>query len=163
MSSDTTDIRLDRIDRRILQQLMRDASLPVARLAERVGLSQTPCWKRVQKLEAAGIILGRVARVAPKPVGIGLIAFVEIEAQDHSDSWRAAFRETVARFDAIVESYRMVGRTDYLLKVAVADTDAFDAFYLQFTRALPCRNVTSKFAMETLHATTAWPIDVETP
>ncbi|RJE88119.1 Lrp/AsnC family transcriptional regulator [Paracoccus onubensis] len=153
---------LDRIDRKILHELMRDATLPVAQLAERVGLSQTPCWKRVQKLEAARIITGRVALVDPDTIGLGLMVFIEIEAADHSPEWRTQFRKIIPQFDEIVEVYRMAGDIDYLLKVVVADTSAFDQFYLELTRALPCRNVTSKFAMETVRTTTALPIDVET-
>lgn len=152
---------LDRIDRKILDQLMRDATLPVAQLAERVGLSQTPCWKRVQKLEAAGIITGRVAIVDPARIGLGLTVFVEVEASDHTPEWRAEFRKVIARFRSIVEVHRMAGDVDYLLKVVVPDMGAFDEFYLQLTRALSCRNVTSKFSMETIRATTAWPIETE--
>jgi Lrp/AsnC family transcriptional regulator len=112
---------LDRIDRKILHELMRDATTPVAQLAERVGLSQTPCWKRVQKLEAVGIITGRVALVDPARIGLGLTVFVEIEAPDHSREWRAEFRAAIAEFPQIVEIHRMAGDVDYLLKVAVAD------------------------------------------
>jgi Lrp/AsnC family transcriptional regulator len=88
---------LDRIDRKILHELMRDATIPVAQLAERVGLSQTPCWKRVQKLEAVGIITGRVALVDPARIGLGLTVFVEIEAPDHSREWRAEFHLQLTR------------------------------------------------------------------
>lgn len=154
---------LDRIDRKILNELMHDTTLPVALLADRVGLSQTPCWKRVQKLEAAGIITGRVALVNPKKIGLGLTVFVEIEALDHTPEWRGQFRDVIPQFDSIVEVYRMAGDTDYLLKVVVADMGAFDDFYLELSRALPCRNITSKFSMEPIMVTTAWPIDVETP
>lgn len=157
-----SNLTLDRIDRKILDQLMQDATLPVAQLAERVGLSQTPCWKRVQKLEAAGIITGRVALVDPARIGLGLTVFVEIEASDHTPEWRAEFRKVIPRFPAIVEVHRLAGDIDYLLKVAVPDMTSFDEFYLQLTRALPCRNITSKFSMETIRSTTAWPIDVET-
>ena len=153
---------LDRIDRKILFELMQDATLPVATLAERVGLSQTPCWKRVQKLEAAGVITSRVALVDPEKIGLGLTVFVEIEAADHTPEWRAAFAELVTDYSEIVELHRMAGVVDYLLKVMVQDMAAFDQFYLEFTRRLPCRNVTSKFSMEVIRATTVLPIDTST-
>lgn len=149
----------DRIDRKILHELMQDATLPVAQLAERVGLSQTPCWKRVQKLEAAGVITGRVALVAPEKIGLGLTVFVEIEAADHTPTWREAFTALMVEFREVVEVHRMAGEVDYLLKVVVADMAAFDAFYLDLTHRLACRNVTSKFSMERMKATTALPID----
>lgn len=157
-----SDVSLDRIDRKILFELMQDATMPVATLAERVGLSQTPCWKRVQKLEAAGIITRRVALVDPEKIGLGLTVFVEIEAADHTPDWRSAFAGLVADYAEIVEVHRMAGDVDYLLKVMVQDMAAFDEFYLEFTRQLPCRNVTSKFSMEVIRATTLLPIDTVT-
>jgi Lrp/AsnC family transcriptional regulator len=156
-------LSLDRIDRRILHELMRDATLPVSQLAERVGLSATPCWKRVQKLEAAGVITGRVALVDPGAIGLGLTVFVEIEAADHSPAWRAALDEIVSATPAIVEVHRMAGEVDYLLKVVVSGMVAYDSLYLDLTQRLACRNVTSKFSMERTKATTALPIDILRP
>jgi len=158
-----SDITLDRIDRKILYELMQDAAVPVAQLAERVGLSQTPCWKRVQKLEAAGVITGRVALVDPARIGLGLSVFVEIEAADHSHDWREAFASLVTGYPEITEVHRMAGEVDYLLKVMVPDMAAYDAFYLDLTHRLPCRNVTSKFSMERMKATTLLPIDTVSP
>jgi Lrp/AsnC family transcriptional regulator len=152
-------VPLDRIDRRILHELMRDATLPVSQLAERVGLSQTPCWKRVQKLEAAGIITGRVAIVDPAAIGLGLTVFVEIEAADHTPEWRTAFSKVVEEYPEIVEVHRMAGEVDYLLKVVVSGMAAYDAFYLDLTQRLACRKVTSKFSMESMKATTVLPVD----
>lgn len=154
----TAPLSLDRIDRRILQEVMRDATLPISQLAERVGLSQTPCWKRVQKLEAAGIITGRVAIVDPAAIGLGLTVFVEIEAADHTPEWRSAFAAVIEDYPDIVEVHRMAGEIDYLLKVVVSGMSAYDAFYLDLTQRLACRNVTSKFSMERMKATTSLPI-----
>ena len=155
----TASAALDRIDRRILFELMRDATLPVAQLAERVGLSQTPCWKRVQKLEAAGILTRRVALVDPAAIGLALTVFVEIEAADHTPEWRAAFASVVADQAEVQEVHRMAGEIDYLLKVVVGSMAAYDAFYLDLTQRVPCRNVTSKFSMERIKITTELPID----
>lgn len=152
-------VPLDRIDRRILYELMRDATLPVSQLAERVGLSQTPCWKRVQKLEAAGVITSRVAIVDPAAIGLGLTVFVEIEAADHTPEWRAAFAAVVEEYPEIVEVHRMAGEVDYLLKVVVSGMASYDALYLDLTKRLACRNVTSKFSMERMKITTVLPID----
>lgn len=157
-----TAITLDRIDRKILHELMQDTTLPVAQLAERVGLSQTPCWKRVQKLEAAGVITGRVALVAPEQIGLRLTVFVEIEAADHTSDWREAFADLMSIYPEVVEVHRMAGEVDYLLKVVVPDMAAYDALYLDLTDQLPCRNVTSKFSMERMKATTVLPIDTTT-
>jgi Lrp/AsnC family transcriptional regulator len=153
---------LDLIDRKIAAELMRDATLPVARIAERVGLSQTPCWKRIQKLESTGVLTGRVALADPARLGFGLIVFVGIEAPDHSADWREHFARAVQSIPEVMEVYRMAGEMDYLLRVAVPDMAAFDAFYKRLTDAVPIKNVSSHFAMERMKFTTAYPVDTRT-
>lgn len=150
---------LDLIDRKIVAELMRDATLPIAQIADKVGLSQTPCWKRIQKLEAAGVLTGRVALADPAKLGFGTLVFVEIEAPDHSAQWREEFAAAVAQLPQIMEVHRMAGRMDYLLRVAVPDMAAFDLFYKRLTDAVPIKNVTSHFAMERIRFTTAYPVD----
>lgn len=103
---------LDLIDRKILAELMRDATLPVAQIADRAGLSQRPCWKRIQKLEAVGVVTGRVALVDPDKLGFGLTVFVGIEAPDHTAEWREAFAKATAEIPKIMEVYRMAGEID---------------------------------------------------
>jgi Lrp/AsnC family transcriptional regulator len=150
---------LDLIDRKIVAELMRDATLPVAQIADKVGLSQTPCWKRIQKLEAAGILTGRVALADPERLGFGLTVFVGIEAPDHSAEWREIFAKAAADLPQIMEVYRMAGELDYLLRVAVSDMASYDALYKRLTDAVPIKNVTSHFAMERMKFTTAYPVD----
>lgn len=154
--------KLDLIDRRIVAELMRDATQPVAQVAGRVGLTQTPCWKRIQRLEASGVLTGRVALVDPARIGLGLTVFVDIEAPDHSAAWRQAFASSVVAMPEIMEVYRMAGETDYMLRVSVADMAAFDEFYRRLTDAVPIKNVTSHFAMERIKASTVYPVDTET-
>ncbi|MCF1710847.1 Lrp/AsnC family transcriptional regulator [Tabrizicola sp. J26] len=154
---------MDRIDRKIIFELQRDATVSIAQLADRVGLSQTPCWKRIQKLEQAGVIRGRVALVDPDRIGLGLTVFVEVEASDHSPSWREAFTKAVAAMPEVMEVYRMAGDVDYLLKVAAADMPAFDTFYKRLTEALELKNVTSQFAMERIKFSTAYPVNTVDP
>jgi Lrp/AsnC family transcriptional regulator len=149
---------LDEIDRKLLALLQVDATLSVAQLADRVGLSPTPAWKRVQKLEAAGVITRRVALVAPERVGMGLSVFVAVEAGEHSPTWLAAFADAVATMPEIMEAYRMAGEVDYMLRVAVADMAEYDVFYKRLIAAVPLKNVTSRFAMERLKHTTAYPL-----
>lgn len=150
---------LDLIDRKIVAELMQDATLPIAQIAEKVGLSQTPCWKRIQKLEAQGVLMRRVALADPGKLGLGITVFVEIEAPDHSPEWRNTFTRVVTSLPEIMETWRMAGRMDYMLRVAVADMADFDRFYKRLTDAVPIKNVTSHFSMERLHYTTAYPVD----
>lgn len=152
-------VDLDLIDRKIVAELMRDATMPIARIAEKAGLSQTPCWKRIQKLEAMGVLTGRVALADPARLGFGLTVFVGIEAPDHSPDGRAAFGRAVGSIPEIMEVYRMAGELDYLLRVSVSDMASFDALYKRLTDAVPIKNVTSHFAMERMKFTTAYPVD----
>jgi Lrp/AsnC family transcriptional regulator len=149
---------VDNTDRRILAILQEDASLPVAEIAARVNLSQTPCWRRIQKLEEAGVIQGRVAILDPNRIGLGLTVFVEIETGDHSKEWLEAFAQAIATMDEVMEVYRMAGDVDYLLRLAVANMAAYDDFYRRLIALVPMKNVTSRFAMERVKYTTAYPL-----
>lgn len=153
---------LDLIDRKIVAELMRDATLPLAQISARVGLSQTPCWKRIQRLQDNGVLTGRVALADPALLGLGLTVFVGIEAIDHSPESRERFSQAVASFPEIMEAYRMAGELDYLLRVSVGDMAAFDSFYRRLTDEVPIKNLTSHFAMERTKFTTAYPVDTQT-
>jgi Lrp/AsnC family transcriptional regulator len=149
---------MDAIDRKILGVLQQDASLSVAEVGNRVGLSSTPCWKRIQKLEAEGVIQKRVALVDPDKVGLGISVFVAIESGDHSEDWLRKFAEAVRAMPEVLEFYRMAGDVDYMLRVVVASIQDYDAFYKKLIAAIPLKNVTSRFAMERIKQTTALPI-----
>jgi len=149
---------MDAIDRKILIELQRDATISVAELASRVGLSQTPCWKRVQRLEEDGVILKRVALVSPEQIGLGLTVFVSIETGDHSMEWLTQFANFVAAQPEVMEVYRMAGDIDYVLRVTVADMAAYDGFYKRLISGAQLKNVTSRFAMELIKAETSYPI-----
>ena len=150
--------QLDRTDRKILAIMQEDSSLAVADVAERVGLSQTPCWRRIQRLRADGVIARTVSLVHPEAVGLGLTVFITIEALDHSPDWLERFTSAVSAMPEVMEVHRMAGDIDYLLRVAVADMAAFDAFYRELIKAVPLKNVSSHLAMERVKATTAYPI-----
>ena len=114
-----TGRRLDAIDRKILTVLQEDASLSVAEIGDRVGLSSTPCWKRIQRLEADGVIVKRVALVDQNKIGLGLSVFVSVESADHSDVWLKRFASAVSAMPEVMEFYRMAGDVDYMLRVVI--------------------------------------------
>ena len=151
-------IVMDEIDRKLLALLQQDSTLSIAEMADRVGLSPTPCWKRIQKLEAAGVILRRVALVDPARVGMGLTVFVAIEAGNHSPEWLEAFGTAVQAMPEVLEFYRMAGDVDYMLRVVTTDMAEFDAFYKRLISTVPLKNVTSRFAMERIKSITAVPL-----
>lgn len=152
-------VALDPIDRRILGLLQEDASLTVGEVAARVGLSQTPCWRRIQKLERAGVIAKRVALLDAEALGLGLTVFVAIRTDRHEKAWLEKFAAAARRFDEIQEIHRLAGEVDYMMRVVVPDIAAFDAFYRRLIDAVPLSDVTSSFSMEAIKSTTALPID----
>ena len=149
---------MDAIDRKIVALLQDDASLSLAQIAHRVGLSQSPCWKRIQRLEADGVITRRVALVDQDKIGLGLSVFVSIESGDHSEAWLKTFATSVAAMPEVIEFYRMAGDVDYMLRVVVADMRAYDQFYKKLIGSVPLKNVTSRFAMEKIKSVTALPV-----
>jgi Lrp/AsnC family transcriptional regulator len=149
---------MDAIDRKILLTLQEDASLSVAEIGQRVGLSSTPCWKRIQRLEADGVIKKRVALIDQPKVGLGLTVFVSIETGDHSQEWLDRFAKVASAMPEVMEFHRMAGDVDYMLRVVVPDMQAYDGFYKRLIGTVPLKNVTSRFSMETIKSTTALPI-----
>ncbi len=149
---------MDQTDRKILAILQEDASLAVAEVAARVNLSQTPCWRRIQRLEASGVIRRRVALLDPDKIGCGITVFVALETGDHSEVWLERFAAAVAEMPEVMEVHRMAGDIDYFLRVAVADMPAYDSFYRRLIAAVPIKNVTSRFSMEQVKSTTAYPL-----
>ena len=152
--------QLDRFDRKILDLLQADANLSLAELSKRVGLSATPCWKRIQRLEADGVITGKIAVVCPEKVGLGLTAFISIETGDHSPAWHERHVLAISALPEVMDFYRMAGDVDHLLRVVVRDMEAFDAFYKRLVAAAPMRNVTSRFSMERIKASTVLPLSI---
>ena len=149
---------MDVTDRKILNLLQEDASLSVAEIGNRVGLSSTPCWKRIQRLESDGVIQKRVALVDQDKIGLGVTVFVSVETDDHSESWLKTFAELVSAMPEVQEFYRMAGDVDYMLRVVATDIHGYDAFYKRLISTVPLKNVTSRFAMEKIKSTTALPI-----
>ena len=149
---------LDLIDRKILMALQEDATLTLAALSARVGLTQTPCWKRLRRLEAEGYIAGRVTLLDRDKLGLGVTVFVAIRTTQHDEAWLTEFASVVSEFPEVVEFYRMSGDVDYLLKVVCADIAGYDRIYKKLIRSVQMFDVSSSFAMEQIKYTTSLPI-----
>ncbi|GHA29029.1 AsnC family transcriptional regulator [Devosia pacifica] len=150
---------LDKIDRKILALLQRDATMPVAEIGRKVGLSTTPCWRRIQKMEEEGVIRRRVAVLDPVKINVGVTVFVSVKTAEHNESWLRKFAATIEDFSEVVEFYRMSGDIDYLMRVVVPDIAAYDAFYKRLIAKIALSDVSSSFAMEQIKYTTALPLD----
>jgi Lrp/AsnC family transcriptional regulator len=155
---ETKMIDLDHIDRRLLAILQDDSTVPIAELAERVGLTQTPCWKRIKRLQDAGVITARVALLDRDALDLSLTVFVAVKTGRHDEAWLTTFAAGARALPEVVEFYRMSGEVDYLLKVVVRDIAAYDRFYKRLIATAPLTDVSSSFAMEQIKFTTALPI-----
>ena len=154
--SSARETKMDRIDRDILRLLQVDGTLPIATIADGVGLSQTPCWKRIRRLETIGVIEKRVALLNPEKLGLGVTVFVSVEAPDHSEDWLSNFAKIVSALPEVMEFYRMAGDVDYQLRVVVPDMSSYDIFYKRLIGLVKLKNVTSRFAMERIKSETAY-------
>ncbi|WP_340679587.1 Lrp/AsnC family transcriptional regulator [Paraglaciecola sp.] len=149
---------MDRLDKEILRLLQQDATMAVSEIADKIGLTTTPCWRRIQALEQQGVIKQRVALLDANKLNLGMTVFVQVKAAKHDSTWLTAFAEHAAKIEQVVEFYRMSGEYDYLLKVMVADMQAFDVFYKTLVSGIDLSDVTSSFAMEQIKYTTALPV-----
>jgi Lrp/AsnC family transcriptional regulator len=153
---------IDRMDRKILDILQKDCTKPVAEIGKEIGLSTTPCWRRIQKLEESGIIQRRVALLDAKKVNVGVTVFVSISTSHHTQEWLDRFHQALMDFPEVVEFYRMSGKVDYLLRVVVPDIESYDDFYKRLITKIELSDVSSAFAMEQIKFTTALPLNYTT-
>lgn len=150
--------KLDRYDREILQVLQEDACIAVADLSERVGLTASPCWRRMQKLKELGVIRKQVALLDPAHLDLDVTVFIMVKTNQHRIAWFQSFHRLVSAMPEVVEFYRVTGSTDYLLKVVVSDIRAYDRVYKALIKGAELADVTSMFAMEQIKYTTALPL-----
>jgi Lrp/AsnC family transcriptional regulator len=149
---------MDNTDLKILALLQENATITVAEIAGHVHLSPTPCWRRIRRLEEAGVIQKRVTILDPVAIGFGLSVFVEVQADRHTEEWLSAFVTAIQEMPEVLEAHRMTGDIDYLLRVAVNSMDGYDTFYCKLIERVPLKNVTSRFSMERVKSTTAYPL-----
>ena len=145
-------------DRQILDCLQTDADMAMAEIAKKVGLSTTPCWRRINRLQEQGIIKSRVALLDRKAVNAGVTVFVAVRTAQHNAQWLTRFAKAVASFPEVMDCYRMSGEIDYLIRLALPDIEAYDAFYKRLIAKVELSDVTSMFAMEEIKSTTRLPL-----
>ncbi len=149
---------MDKLDRKILELLQKDADLTAAEIADRIGLSKAPCWRRIQRLRETGVIRRTVALLDAQALNVGTTVFVTIKAPSHSAGWFERFSKVVRDLPEVTELHRMSGDVDYLLRVVVPDIAGYDAVYKRLIAALELLDVSASFSLETLKATTALPL-----
>jgi Lrp/AsnC family transcriptional regulator len=150
---------MDKLDKRILDLIQKDGSLTAADIAERVGLSKAPCWRRIRKLQEDGVIKKIVGLLDAHALNVGTTVFVTIKTASHSAAWFEKFVRAVRDIPEVTEIYRMSGDVDYLMRIVVPDIDAYDVVYKQLIAAVEFRDVSASFALETIKCTTALPLE----
>jgi len=152
-------VKLDTFDLKILSKLQNDATLPLEELAEQVGLSSSPCWRRIRRLEDAGFVSRRVAILDRRKLNLGVTVFIAVRTNQHSAEWLENFKNAVQHLPEIVDFYRMSGTIDYLLKAYLPDIESYDSLYQKLISRVQLADVTSMFAMEEIKSTTEIPLD----
>lgn len=148
-------VKLDSLDQRILALLQEDATLSAQEIGQRVGLSATPCWRRIKNLEAAGVIERRVAIVNPSAIGLGGTVFVFIRTSVHDADWLQSFARAVEELPEVIDCHRLAGTIDYLLKCVVRDIDHYDEVYKRLIQRVPgLVDISASFSMERLKQVT---------
>ncbi len=150
---------MDRKDKAILAALQDDAGLTVAELADRVGLSKSACWRRIQALEDEGVIGARVTLLDPQKLGLNLTVYSAIRTHQHTADWYQGFHRMVTSMPNIIEVHRLAGEVDYLIRAVVPDMASFDSMYREMISKVDLYDVSSNFSMETIKYTTALPLD----
>jgi Lrp/AsnC family transcriptional regulator len=149
---------VDKLDLKILDLLQKDGALTAAEIADRVGLSKAPCWRRIQRLREEGIIKRTVALVDSRAVNVGTTVFVTLKTANHSATWFEKFVRAVQDIPEVTEIHRMSGEVDYLMRVVVPDIDGYDAVYKKLIAAVDFQDISASFALETIKYTTALPL-----
>jgi Lrp/AsnC family transcriptional regulator len=149
---------MDKFDKAILETLQKDATLSVAEIADRISLSKTACWRRIQKLESEGVVRGRVALLDQNKLNLPLSVFISIRTSQHNEDWLKKFKNVTTSIPEVLEVYRMSGELDYLIRAVVSDMDGFDALYQELIKA-DLFDVSSSFVMETVKHTTELPLN----
>lgn len=150
---------MDRKDKAILKELQADAQLTVAELAQRIGLSKSACWRRIQSLEDQGIIGARVTLLDQTKLGLDLTVYSAIRTHEHTAEWFAGFHQMVTTMPNVMEVHRLSGDTDYLIRAVVPDMHSYDDMYKEMIAKVDLYDVSSSFSMETIKYTTALPLD----
>jgi Lrp/AsnC family transcriptional regulator len=150
---------MDKLDRKILELLQKDGGLTAAEVAERIGLSKAPCWRRIQRLKEEGVIKQTVALLNARHLNLGTNVFVTLKTANHSEAWFEKFVKAVRDIPEVVEIHRMSGDVDYLMRIVVPDIDAYDLVYKRLIAAVEFKDVSASFALETIKYTTALPLN----
>lgn len=157
-------INLDNFERKIVRELQRDAAQTTAELAAKVGLSASPCWRRIDRLEKEGVIKGRVAVIDRRKTGLNAHIFAQVRLNAHGRSNLDEFSEAICSFPEVLDAYVLMGQTDFMLRIVATDIDAYERFFFEKLSKLPgIQEITSTVALSEIKSTLELPLGDQGP
>ena len=151
---------MDNIDKKILFLLQSDATIPLSELSRRVGISTTPCWNRIRKMEEKGVIVSKVTVLDNKKINLNIIVFLSVSVSSHSNEWLENFQRVISKNNQIIEVYRLTGSsTDYLLKVVSSSIDEYDKFQQKLINEIKFTKMSSSIALKEIKKVNSLPLD----
>ena len=151
---------MDNIDKQILSALQKNATIPLSELSKRVGLSTTPCWNRIRRMEEEGTITSRVTVLNNKKINLNIVVFLSISVSSHSEEWLTAFQKIIEQYNQIIEVYRLTGSsTDYLLKIVAPSIDEYDKFQQKLINEIKFNKMSSSIALKEIKKVNSLPLD----
>ena len=151
---------MDDIDKKILSLLQNNATLPLSELSKRAGVSKTPCWNRIRKMEEGGVIKSRVTVLDNKKINLNIVVFLSVSVSSHSKEWVSDFQKILTRYDQIIEAYRLTGSsTDYLLKIVAPSIAEYDNFQQQLINEVKFTKMSSSIALKEIKKIYSLPLD----
>ena len=140
---------IDSIDKKILKILQRDITIPLTELSKRVGISKTPCWNRIKKMEEAGVISARTIVLNRKAIDLSIVVFLSIRVSHHSKDWITSFQEIIDKHEEIIETHRITGSdADYLLKIVASSIENYDKFQQKLISELDFTKMSSSISLQ---------------
>ena len=151
---------MDNIDKQILSALQKNATIPLSELSKKVGLSTTPCWNRIRRMEEEGTITSRVTVLNNKKINLDIVVFLSISVSSHSEEWLTAFQKIIEQYNQIIEAYRLTGSsTDYLLKIVAPSIDEYDKFQQKLINEIEFNKMSSSIALKEIKKVNSLPLD----
>ena len=151
---------MDQIDKKILEIIQKDSSIPLSNLSKRVGISSTPCWNRVKKMEEEKIINSKITVLNNEKINLFITVFLSISVKSHQEEWFTKFKETIMKYDQIIEVYRLASSTtDYLLKIVAPSINAYDKFQQKLINEIEFTNMTSNISLKEIKKNNYLPLD----
>ena len=150
---------MDLVDKKILKELQKNSSIPLSELSRKVGLSNTPCWNRIKKLEEEKVILLKTIIIDNKKINLSTTIFLSISIPNHTPEWLKNFERVVNKYDEIIEVHRVAGSSDYQLKILSPSIDEYDKFQQKIIKEIECTNMNSQISLETIKKNNYYSLD----